>query len=377
MSTRVLICRSNPIAPDPRVEKIARALSGAGYSVQLLGWDITGQLPLEGEIAGVPYHRCRIPLKQVRGLWNLFFELRWQVALLCWLIRHKHTYDIIHACDFDTVLPSLICKRLWGKKLVYDIFDFYVDMLRYTPKTLKNLIRKVDLGAIDQADAVILADDSRRQQINGSHPRQLEIIYNAPEDQLSILTANSDRLPESGGLRIAYVGNLQVERGLLELMEVLRKHPEWRLDLAGFGGDENKILSAASGLPNVTWHGLVSYSQALKLNFAADILVATYDPSIPNNRYSSPNKLFEAMMLGKPIIVAHGTNMDRIVEKMGCGIVVNYGDRATLEAALASLQENPAIREQYGSNARQAYDKVYAWLNMKTRLLHLYREVEG
>jgi len=235
----------------------------------------------------------------------------------------------------------------------------------------------IDLQAINRAEAVIIADDSRRQQISGSHPHLLEVIYNSPEDQYALLTADSTRQPESGNLRIAYVGNLQIERSLLELIDVLRMHPEWKLDLAGFGGDEGKILSAASGLPNVTWHGLVSYAKALQINFAADILVATYDPRISNNRYSSPNKLYEAMMLCKPIIVALGTNVDRIVGKMDCGIVVEYGDTAALEAALTFLHKNSATREQYGRNAREAYDNVYSWLNMKTRLLHLYREVEG
>jgi glycosyltransferase involved in cell wall biosynthesis len=274
------------------------------------------------------------------------------------------------------VLPALLIKTIWQKKLVYDIFDFYADMLRFTPQVIKKIIRSVDLQVINRVDAVILADDSRRHQISGSHSRLLEVIYNSPEDHHALLIANSTRQPESGSLRIAYVGNLQIERGLLELIEVLGMHPEWRLDLAGFGGDEEKILSAASGLPNITWHGLVSYTQALKINFAADILIATYDPRISNNRYSSPNKLYEAMMLGKPIIVAHGTNVDRIVEKMDCGIVIDYGDKSALEAALTILQEDSALREQYGRKARDAYDNVYSWLNMKIRLLHLYRKVE-
>jgi glycosyltransferase involved in cell wall biosynthesis len=377
MIERVLICRSNPIAPDPRVEKIARALVEGGYKVQLLGWDQTGQLPIQGDLDGIPFHRCRLPIKRVRGLWNLWYELRWQAALLSWLIKKRNSFDILHACDFDTVLPALLVKTIWQKKLVYDIFDFYADMLRFIPNVIKKIIRMIDLQAINRADAVILADDSRRQQISGSHPRRLEVIYNSPEDQSAFLTSDSTQQPRSGNLRIAYVGNLQIERGLLELIEVLRMHPHWMLNLAGFGGDEEKILSAASGMLNVIWHGLISYSKALQINFGADILIATYDPRISNNRYSSPNKLFEAMMLSKPIIVADSTNIDRIVQKLGCGIVVEYGDTPALEAALTLLQKNPAIREQYGRNAREAYDKFYSWSKMKTRLLHLYRELEG
>lgn len=302
--------------------------------------------------------------------------MRWQTALLGWLIRNRNTYDIIHACDFDTIFPALISKNLWGKKLVYDIFDFYADMLRATPHGLKRIIRKIDLHAVDRADAVIIADDSRREQISGSHPRRLEIIYNSPEDQIVTLEANSNHLPSGESFGIAYVGNLQVERGLLELIEVLRLHPEWSLDLAGFGGDEARILAVASKLPNVTWHGKVPYQQALELEFHADVIVATYSPQIPNHRFSSPNKLFEAMMLGKSVIVARGTNMDRIVEHENCGIVVEYGNSSALEAALALLQHDPAVRQKYAKQARKAYENTYNWTIMKNRLLTFYQELE-
>lgn len=375
MNKRVLICRSNPISPDPRVEKIARVLSKGGYSVQLFGWDSTGCLPITGEIDGIPFQRSRISLRKVKGLWNLWFELRWQIALLRWLVLNKNNFDIIHACDFNTILPSLLCKCFWKKKIVYDIFDFYADMLCSTPEILKKIIRKIELYAINWADSVILADDSRRQQISGSHPSRLEVIYNTPEDHRSFLIEDPALQSEGVSLRIAYVGNIQIERGLLELLEVLRMHPEWRLDLAGFGGDQEKVLDKASTLPNVTWHGKVSYHRALQIEFIADVIIATYDPKIPNHRYSSPNKLFEAMMLEKPVIVARGTNIDRIVEHENCGLVVTYGDVLALEAALSFLQLEPAMRQKLGKQGREAYEKSYNWINMQNRLLILYQNL--
>jgi glycosyltransferase involved in cell wall biosynthesis len=373
--TRVVICRSNSIVSDPRVDKIARALAGAGYSVQLLGWDNIGGLPLKEEREGIQIERRRIIIKNARGLGVLPYELRWQAALMSWLIRRHTEIDVIHACDFDTVLPALLCKRLWGIRVVYDIFDFYADMLRATPGFLKRLIRFLELRAIDQADTVILADESRREQITGSHPRRIEVIYNSPEGSAGGSIPSPTSLPQTGELQIAYVGNLQVERGLLELLSVLSKHPEWKLDLAGFGPDETLIVAKALQVPNVTWHGRIPYTRAMELNALADVIIATYSPQIPNHRFSSPNKLFEAMLLGKPVIVARNTNVDRIVEEAGCGVVVDYGDLAGLEAALSQLQQSPALCQKLGERGRIAYEKTYAWKNMKTRLLQLYQDL--
>ena len=370
---RVLICRATPIAPDPRVEKIARALVGGGYEVCTLGWDMQGDIPLAEQLDGYQRIRLRVKARFGHGLRNITHQLRWQCALLSWLFKHRQTYDIIHACDFDTVLPAWISKRLWHKKVVYDIFDFYADMLRATPRRAVEWIRRLDLKVIDRVDAVILADDSRREQIAGSHPHRCEVIYNSPADTPSN-RENSYR-PEESLLHLVYVGNLQLERGLLIMLEVLARHPEWTLSLAGFGGEEQQICDLAKELPNITWYGRVPYQQALQLSAAADVLFATYDPAILNHRYSSPNKVFEAMMLGKPIVVARDTHMDRMIENAACGLVVEYGNPAALEAALSQLQTDIELRQRLGVNARRAYETQYDWSLMQARLLKLYREL--
>ncbi len=241
------------------------------------------------------------------------------------------------------------------------------------------MIRAVDLRAIGWADGLILADDSRWQQIAGAKPRCSAVIYNSPNLPENFPASAPDLhngFPEQNRekLRLAYIGLLQVERGLIEMLELLEKHPEWSLDIAGFGGDEERIRTVCQGLPNCRWHGRVAYERALELSQAADVLFATYDPAIPNHRYSSPNKVFEAMLLAKPIIVARDTNMDRIILQADCGIIVEYGNIPDLEAALLRLEHDPALRLRLGRNAYQAYVTIYSWAEMEKRLQELYRQ---
>ena len=179
---RVLILRSNPIAPDPRVEKVARALQRFGYSVTALGWDRTARLPVEEQADGFKIIRMPIRAEYGNGLANLPNLLRWQWGLFSWLMKHHAEFDIIHACDFDTILPALWCKQRWGQTVVYDIFDFYADHLRRTPGWIKNWIRTMDLKSIDRADALILVDDARITQIAGARPKKMIVVYNSPED---------------------------------------------------------------------------------------------------------------------------------------------------------------------------------------------------
>jgi glycosyltransferase involved in cell wall biosynthesis len=337
----------------------------------VIGWDRSGDLPSQQSQDGYSIFRRRILAGYARGLLNLIPLFIWQASLLAWLIKRRNDFDILHACDFDTILPALLCKRLFRKIVVYDIFDFYADHLRATPVWLIRWIRRADLWAIDQADAVILVDEARKAQIAGARTKNLTILYNTPEDCIPEVIEKSGEY----SLRLAYIGLLQFERGLLVTLQVLKMHPEWRLDLAGFGGDQAEILAIAEKLPNVKWHGRISYENTLAISATADGLLALYDPSIPNHRYASPNKLFEAMMLGKTVVVARDTNMDRIVEEAQMGLVVEYGKINELENALTELTNNPQSRERFGKNARRAYDQKYGWPVMEKRLVNLYKAI--
>jgi glycosyltransferase involved in cell wall biosynthesis len=356
------------------VEKAASALADAGYDVTLLGWDRSGTFPTTACLRRMSLHRLLIRARYGTGLHNFPPLLRWQWGLLLWLLRHRQRYDIIHACDFDTVLPALLCKWLLGKRVVYDIFDFYSDHLRATPGWIKRIIRWVDLRVINRVDALILSDESRRVQIRGADPRQSAVILNTPPDLRDQFDPRED--PDSiEGLRLVYVGLLQRERGLFDLLHLLAKHPTWQLDLAGFGGDQEQILAQGESLPNLHWHGRVPYQRALALTATADVVLALYDPALPNHRYASPNKVFEAMMLVKSVVVAQDTHVDRVVEQHRCGLVVPYGQLEALERVLTRLEGNPALRRELGANGRHAYERCYAWSTMRARLLRLYAQM--
>jgi len=373
-SQSVLFLRSNPIDPDPRVEKSAEALVDAGYKVSVLGWDRSGKLDGTTNLGDIHIIRLGIKAAYGTGLRNLPALLRWQWGCLKWLIQHKLEFDIIHACDFDTLIPALILKFIWKKAVVYDIFDFYADHLRSTPDWIKKIVRFAETTGIGWVDALILVDDARWEQVAGSNPKRLAVVYNSPKDVSQQLIRETAERNDSR-FSLVYVGLLQVERGIREILEVMSKHPDWSLDLAGFGGDEAIIQGLADKMPNVHWHGRITYSRALEISSKADALFATYDPMIPNHRYASPNKVFEAMMLGVPIVVARDTNVDKIIEKHNCGLVVDYGDVDQLDTALTNLRESPELRSWLGGNARQAYESDYSWQEMETRLIGLYASI--
>ncbi|MCW1311534.1 MAG: glycosyltransferase family 4 protein [Candidatus Rehaiarchaeum fermentans] len=369
----VVILRSNPIAPDPRVEKEAISLSNNGYEVSILCWDRENKFPSVEEKEFGTIYRLQIPAKFGTGIKNITHLIRWQFGLLKWLCKNRKSYYLIHACDFDTVIPALVCKLFFKKRVIYDIFDFYADMLRNVPNTLKKLIRFIDLKLINHVDAVILADESRIIQIKGSQPKRVIVVYNAPRNDFDCKNNISNK---SKSLTVGYIGLLQKERGIFEMINVISKHEEWKLVIGGFGSDEEYVKSMCTRLKNAEFVGRVPYDETLKIYCGSDVLFATYDPRIPNHRYSSANKLFEAMMLGKPIIVAKNTGMDNLVKKYNLGYVVDYGDEYQLENALSEIYNwSSEKRLDFAKRVKDVYLKEFSWANMEKRLLNLYGEL--
>ena len=369
----IVIVRSNPIAPDPRVEKICMSLAKSGYRISVVGWDREDKFE-EYEVSDcAKIYRIKLPASFGKGLGNMGHLVKWQVFLFMWLSKHRRLYDCIHACDFDTIIPALLCKCLYGKKVVYDIFDFYADMLRNVPGYLKRIIRRTDLFLIKFANAVIIADESRKKQIEGSSPKKLVVIYNSPSDESFTPRKPIER---NSSLIVAYVGLLQKERGIIEMINVVKKHQNWKMVIGGFGGDENLIKECGRGTLNVEFIGRVPYRRTLEVYSSSDVLFATYDPKIPNHRFSSANKLFEAMMLGKPIIVAKNTGMDSIVEKYDLGFVVDYGNEQELESALKIIEgQDKRRRAEFASHVKEVYKRLFSWKTMERRLLKLYAEL--
>lgn len=374
-SSKVLLLRSNPVAPDPRVEKTASVLTQAGYEVTIVCWDRTAELPQIEQKDFAKIERIRIKASYNRGLANLLTLMVWELRLLFWLLFNARHFQIIHACDFDTVMPALIVRMLYGQILIYDIFDFYADFVIGLPTFLRRTIRKLDYWVISRVDAVIIADESRLEQISGSKPRKLIWIYNSPPQTLSSVSGNASK---QGQVKVAFVGLLQPSRGIEHMIEVVKANPNWELTLAGFGGYEDQLAKKVRGIANIHFFGRLSYDEAIKIYASSDVMFATYDPAIPNHRYSSANKLFEAMMLGKPIIVARNTSMDRLVEKYNLGFVIDYGHIDQLGTALDEVAWwSEQTKQAFADRVSAIYQEHFSWETMSKKLLGLYEDLTG
>ena len=368
MVARVVFLRSkSPAGIEPRLAKEASSLVRAGYEVHAVLWDRTRSFPAEETREGVQIHRFHLAAPE--GDPRLASRLpRW------WLhaarVGASLRPDVIHAVDLDTAYPARIASRLTGAKFVYDIFDFYSEMITAElPPALRRYLARAERRVIAAADLVILPDLRRQAQFPGVRPRSLVEIMNVPEDR------RLSREP-SRDFTVFYGGMIAKDRGLMDLM-VASEATGAKLVIAGHGPDEAELLPHLESSPACLYLGTVSHDEVLAQTAACHVVAALYDPAVPNNRFASPNKVFEAMMCSKPVIVPEGTAIAELVRSIDCGKIVPYGDRLGLQKALEELMLSPADCEAMGARGRAAFEATYNWRAMEARLVEAYRGLLG
>jgi glycosyltransferase involved in cell wall biosynthesis len=366
MSARVVFVRSkSPAGLEPRLWKEAVTLARSGYEVHAILWDRETAYPPEEEHDGIRIHRFE--LRAPEGQPALAFLLpRWWSFVFFRILSLRP--DVVHAIDFDTVMPGYAASRIAGASLVYDIFDFYAEMITapLSPR-LRNFLATQERKMIRRADAVVVPDLRRREQFGGVRPRYLVEIQNVPEDRRP-----PTEVHDSDQFVLFYGGMIARDRGLVDLLAACEATGA-KLLVAGHGPDEAALLDDIESSPASSYLGTIPYEEVLQHTATCQAVVALYDPSIPNNRLAAPNKLFEAMMFSKPVIVSDGTIAADIVREEGCGIVVPYGDREALKRALESLMLSSAESAAMGARGRAAFERRYNWKAMEPLLLETYR----
>ena len=121
---------------------------------------------------------------------------------------------MVHAVNFDTVIPAYFAARIRSAPLVYDVFDFYADMVTASiPPWVRGLLASAERRMVSRADAVIVPDLRRSEQFGAARPKRLIEIMNVPEDR-GLPATNED--PE--GFVVFYGGMIATDRGLKDLV---------------------------------------------------------------------------------------------------------------------------------------------------------------
>jgi glycosyltransferase involved in cell wall biosynthesis len=248
------------------------------------------------------------------------------------------------------------------------------------------LVRLVEKICVRYADHIlVVVEESRRRLIGLGVPSgKISVVMNTPTiERFNGVTSGAPKSTtqkRQGNLTVIYLGLLEWPRGLetaiRAIYEVRPVLPEIKLVIIGSGRDERyfKELTHALGLAeHIQFVGWLDYRDAIDLVAAGDIGLVPHHATASWNT-TIPNKLFDYMSLGKPVIVSNAIPPERIVTEENCGVVFPEKDSRRLADAIVKLSE-PGVRKELGRRGKEAVMRKYNWSADEERLFRAVEKV--
>jgi glycosyltransferase involved in cell wall biosynthesis len=368
---KVCVLTSVHIPFDGRVfHKEARSLAKAGYDVVLIA-----RHDKEETVGGVRV----VPLPEPRNRFQRMTKVLWRLYRL----GVKENADVYHFHDPELMIVGLLLK-LRGKKVIWDVHEHYPNSILdkyYISKPLRRIISKsfdlFERAAVRFFDYVIYTTP-----FVGARYQKMKVRSGRIENYPIVELSNAfEREPQK---KIVYLGGMSPIRGLVEVIEafslVAKKHPDWELYLVGSFcpksfEQELRDLAARRGVAaNVRFVAWVPYEEKERLSSQASMGIITYLP-YSNNTSCLPNKLFDYMLVGLPVIASNFPLYREIVEPDHCGLIVDPSQPEGIARAMEYLIEHPQEARQMGECGRRAVLEKYNWEKESKRLLWIYDQV--
>lgn len=352
---------------DVRIfHKECRSLARAGYEVVALGNHACSNI-----IDGV----------RLRGLGQCSGRIQRMTIKLFGICREafRSAGDVYHIHDPELLIAGLILRAA-GKRVVYDIHeDAPRDVLLKTyiakpiRKPLMWIVELVENAAARRMSGLVAATPAIASRFYARNSNTV-VVNNYP--LLDEFTPTTDSDWKSRSSAVTFIGGIAEERGIREMlaaMDLLPKHLDARLELAGrfFAADLQAELATSSQWQHVRWHGELARDDIASLLTRVRAGLVVYHPA-KSHEASQPNKLFEYMAAGLPVIASDFPLWRRIIEDAGCGLLVDPLDARAIATAIERLISNPAEAEAMGQRARRAAEAQFNWANEEQTLLSFY-----
>lgn len=319
-------------------------------------------------IKSIPRETSRFA-RMTRTVWLIYREALRQEA------------DVYHFHDPE-LIPAGLLLRLAGKNVIYDLHEDYPkDILakgylpRWSRGTVAWLMEQLEKATCRHFSAIVAVTPAIAERLRMINRRTV-VVYNYPRQEEVVL--RDFFVPWSARQQtIAYIGGITRQRGIREMvaaMNIVLPSLGATLELLGptVSGDiQLEEFQKHPGWARVRYRGVLDSESTFRTLHTVKAGLVPFHP-IPNALESLPQKLFEYMGAGIPVIASNFPLWRRIVEDSGCGIVVDPLDPVSIAQAIEYVLTHPHEAEEMGRRGQAAVLERYNWSKEAEKLVALY-----
>jgi glycosyltransferase involved in cell wall biosynthesis len=365
---KVIFSVTNCICHDQRILKMAETVSSLNCEITIVGRK-RGDCCVKDS---VPFRTRRFRMFFKSGfLFYKFFNLR----LFFFLLLNK--CDLLVSNDLDTLLPNFLIAKLKHLPLVYDSHEYFTEVpeLQNRPfvKWVWKSIEKMIFPRLKFVMTVSEPIANHYEEIYGVAPLVVRnVSRNA--DHITPFTRKELGVASDDFLLITQGTGINIDKGAEELINALNTNDGVCLLIVGSGDVLDQLKSHVKKLemgdrikfiPTVPWETLIRYTKV------ADAGMCLEKDTNLNYRYSLPNKLFNYIAAGIPVIASDLPETGKIIREYNIGVIIDRVTPLSISDAISELKENPLKLEELRKNSIKASGKLN-WNKESEKVKELY-----
>jgi glycosyltransferase involved in cell wall biosynthesis len=369
----------NNFVHDARVHKTAKTLAAAGHGVVVVALWRPGLAEAEPSPAGYRIVRIRLRSLGWRGRLLAPFAKYIEFCWRAWRLAGRSPASVYHANDANTLPAAWLAARRNRARLVYDAHELETGR-NFRGNRLAGIYRRLwalpERLLIRRADVVITVSQPIAEDLAGRYGIALPVVVmNCPE---TASVAANDRLRQELGIPaedkiLLYQGRIGEGRGIETFFDAVQRLPG-TVGVAlgeGPGLEEFRRDVRIGRWQRVHLPGLIPLIDLPEYTVGADLGMVLIQGICRSYRLTMPNKIFEYLHAGLPVVASDMPGMAWIVRTHDVGELADPDDPEAIAAAVRRLLDNPARFCEVRENARRAIT-VFNWEREREKLLAVY-----
>ena len=369
---RAIVSVTNDLYTDNRVDKICLFLEKQGYSVMLVGRKRKHSIPLPER----SYRTIRMNLIKDKGA---LFYAEFNLRLFLFLLFHRAT--LLVSNDLDTLLANYAASKFKPNvKLVYDSHEYFTEVPELTSRPkVKRIWEGIEGWIFPKLQTVYTVNESIAQLYRDKYKTDVAVVRNISPtwEPKFLMTKEELGIPENKFVIIIQGAGINIDRGAEEAVEAMKLLENAVLLIVGDGDvipQLKQIVTNYDLNEKVLFFSKRPYSEMMNFTYLADVGLTLDKPTNLNYNYSLPNKVFDYIHAGTPIICTDLIEVSSIVNKHKLGLIIADLSAESLAEKINELQHNSSLLAEMTANCKTA-SLIENWEHESQILEQIYPKI--